>query len=227
MATTVAIRESAGSEAAKTVPRADVITVEGASWSTYEGLAAARGEGRRPRLAYDRGWLEIVSPTSRHDKDAYLIGVLIEFVALELRVNIVGVRSTTFSRKDIEGAFEGDNAFYVQRERQMRAIDDIDAEVHPAPDIVIEVDVSRNSKKKLGLFARFRVPEVWRVADGRILVYELVGPGYVERDRSVAIPILTAEAMARLIAAGRSTDRLSWVDEIRAWVREQTKIEST
>ena len=206
--------------------QADVITIEGVAWSVYEGLAAARGEGRRPRLAYDNGWLEIVSPTSRHDQDAYLLGLLIEFVALELRVSVIGVRSTTYSRRDIQAGFEGDNAFYVQRAPEMREVDDVDASVHPAPDIVIEVDVSRSSKRKLALFAKYAVPEIWRVTKDRVRVYELQRGTYVERDASVALPLLTTDAIRYQLARGRTLERWEWADEIRAWLRDQTRIDA-
>lgn len=202
------------------------VTIPKTSWTTYELLLRDRGERSRPRFTYDRGCLEIVSPTMRHDRAGYVLGQLIEFVALELRVPVVGVATTTYSREDIEAGFEGDNSYYVEHAAQMKAVEDLDLKVHPVPDIVIESDLTRSSLNKLDLFARFRVPEVWRIENEHVLVYVLTGDVYEPRDASAALPILTAGAMTRLLASGRSTDRPAWVDEIRAWVREQTTSEA-
>ncbi len=39
------------------------------TWETYEQLLANFADRSAPRFSYDRGVLEIVSPTPRHEKD--------------------------------------------------------------------------------------------------------------------------------------------------------------
>ncbi len=203
------------------------VAIPKTSWKTYQLLLRDRGERSRPRFTYDRGCLEIVSPTMRHDRASYVLGQLLEFVAVELRVPVVGVATTTYSREDIDAGFEGDNSYYVRHASQMKDVEDLDLKIHPVPDIVIESDLTRSSLNKLELFTRFRVPEVWRIENDQVLVYVLVGEAYEMRDASEALPILNAGDMTRLLATGRTKERPEWVDEIRAWVGDQTKARST
>lgn len=201
------------------------VTLRGITWGTYELLLRDRGERSRPRFTFDRGVLEIVSPTMRHEKSGYILGLLIEFVALELRLPVVGVATTTYRRVDIQSGFEGDNSFYISHAAEMADVEDLDLAVHPVPDLVIESDLTISSLNKLKLFARFGVPEVWRIVDGRVLVYVLANESYEEKSASAAIPILTTNAMTAFLASGRKADRPGWVDQIRAWVGEQGKTE--
>jgi len=196
------------------------VVLEGISWDTYQWAAAERGEGRRPRLAFDQGWLEIVSPTGRHDKSGYILALIIEFAALEWERDVVGILSTTISREDIEAGFEADQTFYIQHAELMREVDDVDMAVHPPPDLVIEVDVWNDSRRKLQLFARFGVPEVWRVVDDEVIIYHLRQGEYELVDASVAFPEFTAEPLTSLMRSGRTSRRVEWHKVVLAWAKE-------
>jgi Uma2 family endonuclease len=47
------------------------IILHNTSWETYERLLEEREDSRVPRLAYDRGELEIMSPSSEHERVGY------------------------------------------------------------------------------------------------------------------------------------------------------------
>ena len=52
-------------------PAEQRVILHNMSWETYERLMEERGENRVPRFAYDRGELEIMSPSTEHESIAY------------------------------------------------------------------------------------------------------------------------------------------------------------
>jgi Uma2 family endonuclease len=49
------------------------IVVHNVSWETYQRLLEERGEDRVPRFVYDRGELEIMSPSAEHERVEILL----------------------------------------------------------------------------------------------------------------------------------------------------------
>jgi hypothetical protein len=66
-------------------------------------LLAKREESRVPRFAYDRGMLEIISPSTEHEHTSHIIALLVEVFAEEMNVNVYGVGSTKFKCENLEG----------------------------------------------------------------------------------------------------------------------------
>ena len=84
------------------------ILLPNASWETYERLLAERKERRSPHFFYDRGVLEIVSPSAEHDRISRVVAALVELLAEEADTNVENVGSTTFKREDLSRGFESD-----------------------------------------------------------------------------------------------------------------------
>jgi Uma2 family endonuclease len=145
------------------------------SWETYARLVAERGDRRVPRFAYDRGELEIMSPSTEHESVAYFLGLLVALFAGETGVNAYGVGSTTFKREDLERGFEPDSCFYVQNEERIRGKSRIDLDVDPPPDLVIGVDITSPSPAKFPIYARIGVREIWRHDGERVSIFVLRG----------------------------------------------------
>ena len=103
------------------------------SWETYERLLTERDERRVPRFSYDRGVLEVMSPSAEHESVAYRIELLVAVFAGEVGVNVYGVRSTTFKREDLKRGFEPDACFYVRNEERVRGKRRIDLSLGPPP----------------------------------------------------------------------------------------------
>src|SRR5436309_14346201 len=77
------------------VPTAQRLILENVDWRTYERLLRAF-EGRPSiRLTYDRGVLEIMSPSQRHDSVSYLLGRFIDTLTEELGQAVRAGRSMT------------------------------------------------------------------------------------------------------------------------------------
>src|SRR5712672_434859 len=92
------------------------VVLHNISWGTYERLLEGRADCSAPRLTYDRGELEIMSPTPEHEKVNRAIDTLVNIAALEIEVEASDLGSTTFRLEDLERGFEPDSCFYVQNE---------------------------------------------------------------------------------------------------------------
>jgi Uma2 family endonuclease len=202
------------------------IILHNTSWETYERLMKERGESRVPRFAYDRGELEIMSPSAEHEKVNRRIAQLVLAVAEELGIEAEDLGSTTFRREDLERGFEPDSCFYVQNEEQVRGKDRIDLAVDPPPDLVIEIDITSPSFSKLPIYAQIGVPEVWRYDGERMTILVLEYSDYAERTESIVLPPVTSNILTDLVEKSKTTSRTVWLKRVREWSRENTESSS-
>ena len=87
---------------ATTAPATDnKIVLYDVSWETYECLVSDLSDRSSPRLSYDRGRLEITSPTEEHEELNRSLAALVEAVAeaLEIDIRSLGVRRAQTSHK--------------------------------------------------------------------------------------------------------------------------------
>ena len=204
----------------------DCVVLPFVSWETYERLLSD-DEGRRvPRITYDQGVMELVTPSMPHEEDARTIARIVEIVAANLGIPMRSVGSTTFRRKDLERGFEPDASFYIQHEERIRGQTEVDLSVDPPPDIVLEMlemEVSRSAIDKLGLFASMGVSEVWR-CDGQQVSIFILDPeldSYQESSQGLALPALSRESLARFLIESRTTLSPDWFQAVSDWARER------
>src|SRR5262249_54893083 len=131
-------------------------------WKTYNRLLRAFAERPGIRLTYDRGTLEIMSPSHGHDTDARFLGRLVVTLTEELGLPIKGGGSTTFRRRRRRRGLEPDDCYWIANEPRVRGKRKINLRVDPPPDLCIEVDVTHSSLNRLSIYAALNVPEVWR-----------------------------------------------------------------
>lgn len=101
----------------------------------------------------------------------------------------------------------------------MRGKKEVDPSVDPPPDLVIEVDVTRSSLDKLGMYAAVGVPEVWRYSNESLAIFLLAERAYRPGGESQALPGATAEDLSRFVLEGRSCERPAWLRAVREWAR--------
>lgn len=118
-------------------PPTQRVILRNISWETYERLLAEHEESSSTHFTYDRGLLEIMVLSARHEAIKHTLALIVEVVAEELALDVYGVGSTTFRREDLARGFEPDACFYMQQAAQMREKDDIDPHVDPPPDLAI------------------------------------------------------------------------------------------
>jgi Uma2 family endonuclease len=182
------------------------------------------------RMTYHNGSFVVVSPKYRHERPASDLGMIVRAAAAVFKVPYLETASTTF-RRGTAGTRKGsgkepDRSFYFAHAAAIWNVDDIDLEIHPPPDLWIEVDNRGSSAGRLPLYVRLKVPEVWRyrARKGTLWFGRLVGDHYEEIERSLSLPMLTRTVVLELLAnALRARDAMTWDEETRAWLRDTLK----
>jgi Uma2 family endonuclease len=169
------------------------------SWDSYEGVLAALGD-HSLRHVYDCGTLEIImSPLEEHDWLSKFLGRMIETLLFFLDLDLKCVGTTTQQRKRIRKGTQPDQAYYIASEPKVRGRRKRDTSLDPPPDLVVEVDITRNSLKRMPIYAAMRVPEVWR-HDGKALYFYGLRKGqYVQIEFSLTFPFIRASDLQRFI----------------------------
>lgn len=180
-------------------------------WSTYAKVLDSRGELRSPRLAYDRGSLEIMSPSSEHEAIAYFLSLVVTVYAEERVLDLFPAGAATFTREDLGRGVEPDGCFYTRGARQARERPRIDLEAgDPPPDLVIEVDITSPSLQRLPIYGALGVSEVWRYVgadQGKVQILSLARGGSYERVcESRVLPAVASDGLSEFVreSLGRS-----------------------
>ena len=203
-------------------PAEQRMLLENVSWETYERLIAEREERRKPRFFYDRGVLELMSPSGEHDVSSRLIALLVDMVAEESGIDVENAGSTTFKRGDLERGFEPDECFYFsENAARVRGLVRVKGDIvldegDPPPDLVVEVDSINPSLNKLPIYAALGISEVWRHDGERLTIPRLRdGEEYAEATESGFLPAVNRETLTRLVSGGLTLDRRTWRKEVR------------
>ena len=195
------------------------VVLHNIAWSTYEAIVA---ENRNPgtRFTYDRGMLEIMSPSEEHERFKRLIGRMIETMTEELEIPIRSAGSTTWKSEIREQGLEPDECYYVANESRVRGRREVDLAVDPPPDLAIEVEITSSWIDKVPIYAGLGIPEVWRY-DGKTLQVEQLQPDgtYARQDQSSAFPFLPLAEIPQFLERCDATDETTWIRSFRQWVR--------
>lgn len=197
------------------------VILSNVSWKTYTQIVEETMDKiRNPRFYFDEGNLLIMSVSSEHEgvKDSivYLINILTE----EFQVNARSLGSTTYLKDDIEKGFEPDSCFYFENEPKIRGVKRMDMNVYPAPDLIIEVDITSLSTFRQKIFAAFGVPEIWRFDGEKIEILKLEEGKYLPIENSLALPPVTPEKLTEFIRESETLSRLEWSGKVRNWANE-------
>jgi Uma2 family endonuclease len=103
----------------------------------------------------------------------------------------------------------------------MRGKKRLDLSVDPPPDLVIEIDITSISLKRLPLFAAFGIPEVWRFDGTEVEILILESGEYCGNEGSLALPKVTAATISHFVQESFKTGRLEWIKKVRAWAQQQ------
>src|SRR5262249_22816714 len=109
-----------------------------------------------------------------------------------------------------------------QHEPNVRGKDEINLKTDPAPDLVIEVDITRSSINRMGIYAVLRVPEVWRF-DGQSLTFQTrqTDGSYAPMTQSLAFPKVTPAEVMRFLNLRGQLDETAIVRQAREWAAQQ------
>lgn len=192
-------------------------------WQTYERLLVERERAHRHyRITYDRGRLELMTLSPQHERIEGILARFFWILSEELGVPLADFGSMTMRRRKKKRGLEADRCFYIQNEARVRGRDRIDLDHDPPPDVALEIDISRSSLGRMGIYAALKVPEVWRYRDEALQAYHLRPDGtYEEATHSRAFPSLEVERVAEFLRQRTALDDLTLMRAFRAWVRAE------
>jgi Uma2 family endonuclease len=199
------------------------VLLHGIEWAFYDALCDRLAE-QHLRLTYDRGDLEIMSPSPAHERYKLFAGYFIDNLAMELE-HIEGFEAygeTTWKRVALERGLEADKCYYFDP-RKLAAIggrlpgrpDD------PLPDLAVEIEISTSSLDKMAVYAALGIPEVWR-CDGETVRFERLGADgcYLASEASLFLPVMPEE-VAHWLRMADGMNSKAWTLRLRAWIRDE------
>jgi Uma2 family endonuclease len=191
-------------------------------WKTYTRLLRVfEKSGRRLRLTYDRGTLEIMSPLWVHEAHAKLLGRFIDVLTEELNLPCRLGGSVTLRRRRKQRGLEPDNCYWIASAPILQGKRDLDLRVDPPPDLAIEVDVTSSSISRMGIYSALGVPEIWRLSTGGIAFHILEAGAYQVRSNSLSFPQLASADLVPFLAQWGQDDDATIVRHFRDWVKQQ------
>jgi Uma2 family endonuclease len=193
----------------------------GVSWDTYLQLLEELGDDSGVRLTFNRGVLEIMSPKRLHEQITRLIDMVVTLLAFELGLNVDNCGAMTLRVASAERGGEPDSCFYIANEATVRGVDEIDLQVHPPPDIVLEVDITSPSLDKFGLYLAARVPEVWRFDGTRMSFHTLAQERYENATHSLCFPHLTPAMLEHYLTTGRELGSTAMLRAVKSEMTEK------
>ncbi|MGH9897611.1 MAG: Uma2 family endonuclease [Pyrinomonadaceae bacterium] len=188
-------------------------------WKEYEQLLDDLGNSPGVRVSYDCGRLEIMSPSSSHEMFKDLLQDLARIAAESTGVDLESRGSTTFKQEQIAMGAEPDTCFYVQNAPRIIGKREIDLSVDPPPDVIVEIDVSRDSRKKFDFYRIIGVPELWRYDEHLAHIYRLTEEGYGEVSISHVLPLFTNEVLSRFLEQSKLEGQSATLRSFRDWLR--------
>jgi Uma2 family endonuclease len=196
------------------------IVLSGVSWGTYERLVGEL-DSSGIRLAYDRGFLEIMCPSKLHERYSRALGRMIEILTEELDLEISSGGSTTCRSELLGRGLEPDECYWLSHAAVVEDKEDLDLNVDPPPDLAVEVDLTTDSLGKRPICASLGVPEVWRCDGESLTVMRLEPDGkYAVVETSPSFPQVPVSKLTRFVKRRSEVRERQWVKEFRRWVRK-------
>ena len=195
------------------------VTLRGLTWQGYQQILGALPESRAARLTYDHGILEISMPLESHEFALRLIERFIIILIFEMGMKIKTMGSTTLNREDLDRGAEPDNAYYIQNQAKV-AGRKVNLAEDPAPDLVVEVDITHTDIDKKCLYAAMGVPEFWSYNGQEWRIYQLQEKTYQECDRSPTFPGVKKEYLYNFLAKAQQ-DEIEAEKEFRSLIQEK------
>ena len=201
------------------VPPGHQVLLKDITWQEYEQILEELGEGRTSRISYSNGVLEIMTPSTEHEKDKEIIGDLVKMLLDALDIDFEALGSTTFKSEQMTLAIEADTCFYIQNHQAVIGKYRIDLTVDPPPDLAIEIDIT--SRKKFENYCLLDVPEVWRYTRKGLEINLLQTGKYIQSETSPNFPgIPIVELINRFVEKALTQGRSQAVREFRQWIKE-------
>lgn len=206
-------------EAIQRLPAGGTLILTAVPWEDYEQILSDLGDCPSLRISYDQGRLEIMSPSQKHEYLKEVISYIAFTLSEETNSAYESYGSATYKQQWLGKGVEPDVCFYVQNASLVIGKVEINLSTDPPPDVVVEIDISHDSRAKLPIYAGMKVPELWRYDGKRAQIFRLDREQYVEVPVSLAFPILTSEALTRFLEESKTEGQSATIKAFREWLR--------
>jgi Uma2 family endonuclease len=146
-----------------------------------------------------------MSPLPEHGRNASLVADTIKAILDYLGKEYDSFTPITMKLPQRSG-IEPDCCFYIDNWQAVSGKKRINWEVDPAPDLVIEIDLT--SYTDVNDYLVYQVPEVWLFKSDRVTIYRLQNDSYLVNNRSCYFPdldVLQLIADCFKVASDRNT----------------------
>jgi Uma2 family endonuclease len=190
-------------------------------WRTYRRLLRIFDERPGWRLTYDRGELEIISPSALLANDGRFLGRLVVTLTEECGLPVLSGGSATIRLRRKRRGLEADDCFWIAHAARMAGRRRLDLRIDPPPDLAIESDVTQSSLDRMGIYHALRLPEVWRLEGDVFTFHVLSAVGvYDIAAQSQTFPWIRPAHLLPVVQQGRkAADQNAVVRDFRAWIR--------
>jgi Uma2 family endonuclease len=141
------------------------------SWNIYEDLLDSLGDSPYFKVIYHQGTLQVMSPSSRHEIDKKMLGMLIENYCLEMGIYFYPLGSTTFKSQQKSKGIEPDQCYCINHKKEI-------------PDLAIEVVITSGGIQTLEIYQGLGIPEVWFWQNRQLKVFCLKNSEYIQENKS-------------------------------------------
>lgn len=166
-----------------------IVRLHDATWRDYQRILTVRGDRSAPRICFDEGELQIMSPSRSHEFIKSVLGSLVETYAIDRGIEISALGGWTLSDKGLKLGVEPDECYVIGTEETDR------------PHLAIEVIWTSGGVDKLKLYRALGVGEVWVWRRGSLRAFVLSEEGYRETARSALFPDLDLDRLASFVEA--------------------------
>ncbi|MUL37369.1 hypothetical protein BWI75_13770 [Gloeocapsopsis sp. AAB1 = 1H9] len=199
------------------------VVLRSISWQTFTAMLNEMGEERTTRFAYLDGMLEIMTPLGEHENTNRFIDDLIRVLADELNLNLKKFGSLILKRENMRRGAEPDSCYYISNEPRVRNKRNIDLNIDPPPDLVVEIDITNSLMDKRPIYAAVGVPEIWHYNGRSLQVFILSEPNsiYTPTQQSPTFPLLDLNMVPQLIEQSLIDGETKTLRSFRAWIQQQ------
>lgn len=190
-------------DAIEHLPDGTMLVIPQSTWEEYERLLEDLAGWPGMRVTYDRGRLEVMSPSAEHEEYKEFIVQFVRAAADVLGVPLEARGSTTWKRQEAQQGTEPDTCFYIANAHRIIGKRNIDLASDPPPDVAVEIDITNESLSKFPIYAAMLVPEIWRYDGNVARFYEPAAGRYREIDVSRALPPLSAAMLTEALAQSK------------------------
>lgn len=189
------------------------------SWQEYVQFLGMF-KRRRALSAFLDGTLELMSPSHSHELYKNAIHDMILGLIVAFDLPYVNMGSATFRSEKGSYGVEPDDCWWIGNAARVAGKTEIDPSGDPPPDIMVEVDLSRDSSMRLAVYRAMKVPEVWGYDGKTLVVKRLTRAGDRPVSESISFPRVPVSKLNDRLADAVTGGSGPWFQELIAWARE-------